>query len=240
MTKILCGTSETIPMDVLQDVMSYARTAQERVVIVDEGSQLARGLFDPDRDVLIDPSRGNWDFFADYGSEYELACAGETMLRSKGVPTRAYNGASCILSGILWEEAGEPGAGLRTISDKIRGLGYATVADDLRLDLDRAEDTRVGWAALARLQEDAGRFAARCPTLPYVSLRRWIADPRGAVLFVTAGAAVLDGACRSVVTAVTRVVELEANAGEHISSFHYLAACEQNGLLVASSALGSC
>ncbi len=240
MTKILCGTSDTIPVDLLQEVMSYARTAQERVVIVDEGSQLARGYSDPDRDVLIDPSRGNWDFFADYGSEYELACAGEMMLRPKGVPKRAYNGASCILSRILWEEAGEPCAGFRTISDKIRGLGYATVADDLRLDLDKAEDTRVGWAALARLQEDAGRFAARCPTLPYVSLRRWIAGPRGAVLFITAGAAVMDGACRSVATAVQRIAELEADAGEHISSFHYLPDRAQNGLLVASSALGSC
>lgn len=240
MTKILCGTSETIPVDVLQELMSFARKGRERVAIVDEGSQLARGYADPDRDVLVDPFCGNWDFFADYRTEIELACAGEVMLRSEGVTERAYNGASCILSRILWEAACEPGAGLRTISDKVRELGYAAVANEMRLNLDSAEDTRDGWAALARLQEDVGRFPPRCRTLPSISLRRWIAGPRGTVLFVAAGASVLDGACRSVVAAVTRLAHLEADGGEHVTINHYLTGRTKVGAMVNFCAMGNC
>ena len=240
MMNIICGSSETLTVDELQEVMRCARTGPGRVVIVDEGSQLARAYADPERDVLIDPSRGNWDFFADYGSEYELACAGEALLRSKGVSKRAFNGASCILSRILWEAAGEPGAGLRTISDKIRVLGYAAVAEEMRLDLDSVDDTRDGWAALARLQEDAGRFVRHCSTLPSVSLRRWIAGPRGTVLFVAAGAHLLDGACRSVVAAVTRLGDLEVDAGGYVSLNHYHADRRQIGLKVPLITMRSC
>jgi hypothetical protein len=216
MTIILCGTSETIPSDVLQQLMDSAHAGKERLTVVDEGSQLARLYADLDRDILLDPARGNWDFFADHVSELELAQAGEAVLRSTTAPKAAYHGASCILSGLLWGAAAQPGATLHDVSTLVRGLSYARIAEDMRLDLGSSADTRTGWSALALLQEKAGRFAKQCPTLPPISLRRWLIEKKRSVLFIAAGASVHDGACRSVAGALERIATLEADAGREV------------------------
>lgn len=78
-TLILCGTSETIPSDILKLLLTQARRGRGRLMIVDEGSQLARLHAAQDADLLIDPAKGNWDFFADHITQYELACAGEAI-----------------------------------------------------------------------------------------------------------------------------------------------------------------
>ena len=158
---------------------------------------------------------GNWDFFADHLTQHEIAYAGEAILRSDGVAPEIYNAVSCVLAEMLWEVAAKPGARLRDVSERVRAFGYESMANAMRLDLDTATDTRAGWTALARLQEDAGRFAAGTSSTP-TSIRRWLTTSPRSVLFLTAGAAVNDGACRSVQAAIECVARLEVNAGREV------------------------
>lgn len=221
MTLLLCGTVDSIPTAVLAQHISAARAGRQRLVIVDEGSQLVGRHADHDRDRLIDPARGNWDFFADHIGELEIASGGEAILCSDDAPERVLNAASCVLADILWQQADEVGAGLWDVSHDVRGLGYASLVEAMRLDLDDPDDTRVGWQTLALLQENAGRFQRRSPGLPLVSVRRWLdGDPR-AVLFIAAGAEVDDGACRSVNAAIARVIGLEGGTGRSVDRLTY-------------------
>lgn len=158
---ILCGTADTIPADVVAGHIATARAGRQRLVIVDEGSGLTLRYPDHDRDRLIEPARGNWDFFADHITEYEMTAGSEAILSVTDTPARAYNAASCVLAEILWRQADEIGAGLWDVSHDVRGLGYASLAEAMQLDLDDPDETRVGWQTLALLQENAGRFQRR-------------------------------------------------------------------------------
>ena len=218
MTLILCGTADTIPGDVLAAHIRAARSGRQRLVIIDEGSQMVRRHIDHDWDRLIDPSRGNWDIFADHIGELELATAGEAMLHQDDVPPRVFAAASCVLAEILWHLADEPGAGLWDISNRVRALAYAAVAEQVRLDLDDSDDTRAGWMILALLQECAGRFAARSLEMPLVSIGRWHAGDMRSILFIAAGAGVQDGACRSVNAAIARIIQ-RANGASQPAAF---------------------
>ena len=214
-TVILCGTNETIPSDILDLLLTQARRGCGRLMVVDEGSQLARLHAAQDTDFLLDPAIGNWDFFADHLTQHEIAYAAEAILRSDGVASEIYNAVSCVLADMLWEVAAKPGARLRDVPGRVRAFGYESMANAMRLDLDTATDTRAGWTALARLQEDAGRFAAGTSSTP-TSIRRWLTTSPRSVLFLTAGAAVNDGACRSVQAAIDCVARLEVNAGREV------------------------
>ena len=69
--------------------------------------------------------------------------------------------------------------------------------------------------ALARLQEDAGRFAAGTSATT-MSIRRWLTTSPRSVLFLNAGAGGNDGACRSVQAAIDCVSRLEVDAGREV------------------------
>lgn len=214
-TLILCGTSETIPSDTLELLLTQAREGRGRLMIVDEGSQLARLHAAQDADLLLDPAIGNWDFFADHVTQHELACAGEAILRSDGLAPVIYNRLTCVLGELIWDVAGRPGSRLHDVSSKVRAFGYQSLADAMRLNPDVSTDTRAGWMALARLQEDAGRFAAGTSATT-TSIRRWLTTSPRSVLFLNAGAGVKDGACRSVQAAIDCVSRLEVDAGREV------------------------
>lgn len=221
MTLILRGTADTIPADVLAAHIRAARSGQQRLVIVDEGSQLVRRHIDYDRDRLIDAGHANWDIFADHIERLELAEASEAILHQDDVPERVFNAASIVLAEILWYLSSEPGAGLREISAEVRALTYAGLAEHVRLNLDDPEDTRFGWMTLALLQECAGRFAGRPSTIPRVSICHWFAGDARTILFIAAGAGVDDGACRSVNAAIARIAEIERGGGRGVALLAY-------------------
>ena len=214
-TVILCGTNETIPSDILDLLLTQARRGCGRLMVVDEGSQLARLHAAQDTDFLLDPAIGNWDFFADHLTQHEIACAVEAILRSDAVAPGVYNAVICVLAEVLSEVAAKPGARLRDVSERVRAFVYESMANAMCLDIDIATDTRAGWMALARLQEDAGRFAAGTSSTT-TSIRRWLTTSPRSVLFLTAGAGVNDGACRSVQAAIDCVARLEVNAGREV------------------------
>lgn len=214
-TVILCGTADTIPSDILELLLTQARQGRGRLMIVDEGSQLTRLHAIQDTDLLLDPAKGNWDFFADHISEHELVCAGEAILRSDGLAPKVFNELTCVLGEMMWNVAGTLGAGLHNLSTKVRAFEYQSLADALGLNLEVPTDIRVGWTALARLQEDAGRFAV-ATSPPSTSLRRWLIKSPRSVLFLKAGAGVDDGACRSAQAAIDSVSRLEVTAGREV------------------------
>lgn len=218
---ILCGTADTIPADVVAGHIATARAGRQRLVIVDEGSGLTLRYPDHDRDRLIEPARGNWDFFADHITEYEMTAVSEAILSVTDTPARAYNAASCVLAEILWRQADEIGAGLWDVSHDVRGLGYASLAEAMQLDLDDPDDTRTGWQTLALLQEYAGRFQRRSPGLPLVSIRRWLDGDARTVLFIAARAEINDGACRSVNAAIARIIADETSVGRPVDLLAY-------------------
>lgn len=218
---ILCGTADTIPADVVAAHIASARVGRQRLIIVDEGSGLTWRYPDHGRDRLIDPARGNWDFFADHIDELELASGAKAILCAINAPARIYNAASCVLTDILWQQADEVGAGLWDVSHDVRGLGYASLAEAMRLDLDDPDDTRLGWQTLALLQEYAGRFQRRSPGLPLVSIRRWLDGDARTVLFIAARAEADDGACRSVKAAIARLIADETGAGRPVDLLAY-------------------
>lgn len=229
-TVILCGTSETIPSEILELLLTQARRGRGRLMIVDEGSQLTCLHAAQDADLLIDPAISNWDFFADHITQHELACAGEAILRSDGLASNIYNGLTCVPGDMIWDVAGKPGARLHDVSAKVRAFGYQSMADAMRLDLDVSTDTRAGWFVLARLQEDAGRFAAGSPSAT-ASIRRWLTKSPRSVLFLNAGARVDDGACRSGQTAIYRVSRLEVDAGREVQIVQFRSASGAGTLL---------
>lgn len=215
-TVILCGTSDTIPLDILGLLLTQARQGRGRLMIVDEGSQLTRHHAIQDTDLLLNPTEGDWDFFADHITEHDLMCAGEAILRSDGLTPKVFNGLTCVLGEMIWDVAGKPGARLHDLSTKVRAFEYKSLADALRLDLDVPNDVRAGWMALARLQEDAGRFAI-ATSQHMTSLRRWLTTSPRSVLFLKAGAGVSDGACRSVQAAIDRVWRIEEDNGRKVA-----------------------
>lgn len=214
-TVILCGTADTIPADILELLLTLARQGRGRLMIVDEGSELTRLHAIQDTDLLLDPAKGNWDFFADHITEHELVCACEAILRSDGLAPKVLNGLTCVLGEMMWNVASNPGARLHNLSTKVRAFEYQSLADALGLDLEVPTDVRAGWMALARLQEDAGRFAVATSPAS-TSLRRWLTKSPRSVLFLKAGAGVDDGACRSVQAAIDCVSRLEVTAGREV------------------------
>ena len=123
-TVILCGTAVTIPSDILELLLTQARQGRGRLLIIDEGSQLTRLHAIQDSDLLLDPAKGNWDFFADHITEYELVCASEAILRCDGVVPKVFNGLTYVLGEMMWNVAGTPGARLHDLSTKVRAFEY--------------------------------------------------------------------------------------------------------------------
>lgn len=71
MTLILRGSRDTIPADILTDLIVQTRAGNGRLVVVDEDEGLPARFADPDIDLLLDPARGNWDFFADHDGDHD-------------------------------------------------------------------------------------------------------------------------------------------------------------------------
>lgn len=100
-TVVICGTSDTIPSDILQLLLTQARHGRGRLMIVDEGSQARSPSCGSGCRSLLDPAVGNWDFFADHITQHDLACAGEAILRSDGLPPNIFNGLTCVLGEMI-------------------------------------------------------------------------------------------------------------------------------------------
>ncbi|MGN5376336.1 hypothetical protein [Sphingomonas hankookensis] len=94
----------------------------QRIAIVGSGEACAM-LADQSRDLLIDPARGNWDFFADHVSAYARASAIEAFLPDDPAICASYTCASRFVLLRAIEHAGDlPGSSLAAARDLIGAL----------------------------------------------------------------------------------------------------------------------
>lgn len=183
--------------DFIAKAIGEARKGDRRLILVDEDVGLFLKWSDPDLDLHIDADRGNWDIFADNYYDTHFDRLSSIMIRRDGLTEEHWRVAKVHLAAILAETGAEPGADLmalrravhRVTHDHLAAMYASAGRDDL--------DASAAWVILAALQEAAGRFAARDPDLPLVSVLRWLkGDPRS-ILFITAHAPV-PAACPTV------------------------------------------
>ncbi|TVV76422.1 hypothetical protein FOY91_04135 [Sphingomonas solaris] len=210
MTLILRGSRDTIPPNILSDLIAEARAGDGRLVVVDEGEGLPARFADPDIDLLLDPARGNWDFFADHDCDHDrdMTRAAKAITAGAEVPPAALGLARRIIAELLHDVTRYSGADLAALSERVGTVGYDGVIVWMRAlrladDVDR---DRIAWAVPAILA-DAGGFARRDPRMPLVGIRRRFAGSPRRILFIAAGE--MHGACRSVAAAVACIVAHE-------------------------------
>ncbi len=166
-------------------VLAAARAGSgDRVAVFGDLGTIAF-LADPDHDLLIDPARGNWDFFADHVSAYARASAVEAFLPDDPKICPGYTGASRYVLLRALEHAGDlPGAGLAVARDLIRALPSEAVAEAAGHDPANGHALRWGMTVLAGVRQATHMIADHDPRLPRVSIARWFAAPAVTILFV--------------------------------------------------------
>lgn len=212
MTLILRGSRDTIPADILTDLIVQTRAGNGRLVVVDEDEGLPARFADPDIDLLLDPARGNWDFFADHDGDHDrdMTRAADAITAGTDVEPAALGLARRIIAELLHDVTRYSGADLYALSERIRTIGCdGVIAWMAALGLaDDGDRERTAWTVRAILA-DAGGFVRRDPRMPPVGIRRWFAGSPRRILFIAAGEP--HGACRSVAAAVACIVAHETD-----------------------------
>ena len=156
----------------------------QRIAIVGSGEACAM-LADQSRDLLIDPARGNWDFFADHVSAYARASAIEAFLPDDPAICASYTCASRFVLLRAIEHAGDlPGSSLAAARDLIGALPPEAVAEVAGHDPANGHALRWAMTVLAGARQATQALADPDPYLPRVSITRWLAGPASIALFV--------------------------------------------------------
>ena len=120
-----------------------------RLAVFGDGDAIAE-LADQVRDQLIDPARGNWDFFADHPSDYARSSAIEAFLPDDPDVCSGYTCASrYVLLRAIQHAGDEPGATLSAVRDLIRDLPPEAVAEAAGHDSGNGHALRWGMTVLA-------------------------------------------------------------------------------------------
>lgn len=166
-------------------VLAAARAGKgDRIAVFGDIATIA-GLADQTSDLLIDPARGNWDFFADHVSAYARASAVEAFLPDDPKICSGYTGASRYILLRALEHAGNlPGAGLAVARDLIRALPPEVVAEVAGHDPANGHALRWAMTVLAGVRQATHMIADHDPSLPRVSIARWLRGPAATILFV--------------------------------------------------------
>lgn len=215
MTLILRGGRDTIPADILTDLIADARAGMNWLVVVDGGDVLPACFADPDIDLLLDPARGNWNFFADHDRDHDMTRAADAITAGNDIAPAALGLARRIIAELLHNVTRYSGADLHALSQRIRTVGCDGVVAWMRA-LGMADDVdrdRTAWTVRA-IFADAGGFAKRDPRMPLVGIRRWFAGSPRRILFIAAGE--MHGACRSVAAAIACIVAHETDHGRAV------------------------
>ncbi|TCP32396.1 type IV secretion system DNA-binding domain-containing protein [Sphingomonas sp. BK235] len=214
MTLIVEGTLDTLPAEVLRNLVELARCDGERLVIIDNGHDLPSAVADPQVDLLLDPAFGNWDFFADHLSHQDFARAAEAITASPDGGQFFHQVTALLVEEFLHSEAGEPAGSLDGVRQRALSLQPGQVRSWLeRLELASGDEAdRLSFSVLAYLVLSCS-FCPYEGKRPRVSLRRWLAGTRGSILFMACGPG---GRDPMIAAAIACIVELEAAAGRTV------------------------
>jgi hypothetical protein len=156
----------------------------DRLAVFGDGDAITE-LADLARDRLIDPARGNWDFFADHPSDYARSSAIEAFLPDDPAVCSGYTCASRYVLLRAIEHAGdEPDATLSAVRDLIRDLPPEAVAEAAGHDSGNGHALRWGMTVLAGVRRATHAFADHDRLMPRISIARWLAGSASVVLFV--------------------------------------------------------
>jgi hypothetical protein len=155
-----------------------------RLAVFGDGDAIAE-LADQVRDQLIDPARGNWDFFADHPSNYARSSAIEAFLPDDPDVCSGYTCASrYVLLRAIQHAGDEPGATLSAVRDLIRDLPPEAVAEAAGHDSGNGHALRWGMTVLAGVRRATHAFADHDRLMPRISIARWLAGSASTILFV--------------------------------------------------------
>lgn len=135
---------------------------------------------------MIDPTHGNWDFFADHPSDYARSSAVEAFLQidaNQGSAGYLYAARYVLLRAITHTGA-QPDAMLSGVRDLVRDLPADAVAEVAGHDPGCDHSLRWAMTVLAAVREPLQWIRDHDRRMPKVSIARWLAGPASTLLFV--------------------------------------------------------
>ncbi|MDR6790149.1 hypothetical protein J2Y58_003529 [Sphingomonas sp. BE138] len=157
----------------------------DRLVIVGDGDGFLDHA-DQTRDLILDPARGNWDFFADHPSDYARSSAIEAFLPVPGWDrdTSYTYAARYVLSRAIEHAGREPGATLAQVRDLVFALPEDAVSEVAGHDPGDPQAQRWSFTVLATVTTPLAGIVDRHRSMPPVSIARWLAGSASTILFV--------------------------------------------------------
>ncbi len=174
------------PSALVPDALCAVRAGSgDRIVVVGAGDAVT-ALADQTRDLMIDPTRGNWDFFADHPSDYARSSAVEALVpiwANRSDASYLY-AARYVLLRAITHIGGKPGAMLSGVRDLVRDLPADAVAEVAGHDPGCDDSLRWAMTVLAAVREPLQWIGDHERRAPKVSIARWLAGPASTLLFV--------------------------------------------------------
>lgn len=180
--RLTIAEPHTLPVETLRAVRMGNG---DRIVVIGAGDAFT-ALADQTRDVLIDPARGNWDFFADHPSSYARSSAVEALLPVDPRDRDAswIYAARYVLARALEHVGQQPGAMLSGVRDLVRDLPSDALAEFAGHDPTCDRGRRWAETVLAGVRTPLSSIHDHDRHLPKVSIARWLAGPASVLLFV--------------------------------------------------------
>lgn len=174
------------PDTLLADTLRAVRKGNgDRIVVIGTGDAFT-ALADQTRDLMIDPARGNWDFFADHPSSYARSSAVEALIPidpRELDPSWRYASRYVLMRAV--DHVGlQPGAMLSGVRDLVRDLPPDAIAELAGHDPTCRKALRWAETVLAGVRTPLQSIADHDPRMPKTSIMRWLAGPASALLFV--------------------------------------------------------
>lgn len=190
----------TLLPDALRDVRAGSG---DRIVVVGAGDAVT-ALADQTRDLMIDPTHGNWDFFADHPSDYARSSAVEAFvpIDAKRRDASYLYVARYVLLRAITHIGGQPGAMLSRVRDLVRDLPADAVAEVAGHDPGCDDSLRWAMTVLAAVREPLQWIRDHDRRTPKVSIARWLAGPASTLLFVRRGPDRPDHEIRVIITSL--------------------------------------
>ena len=189
---VLIGGVTNIPAHELECQLASAGKLI-RLVVMDEGDEIATKYAAPDRDTIIDLRRGNWDFFADHKTERGFSGAIEEVAPIDAKRPWIDEGTRIVLAEVLKRVSESPRPSLGLIGDELDRLSPQQVCEIAGLHTDglneggfKGEAYNLTNACRQLVDPYFGLFCDRDRRLPLQSIAAWMSGSPYAILFVNA------------------------------------------------------
>lgn len=173
---------DAVPADTLRAI----RSGNGDYLVVIGSGEAFTALADQTRDLMIDPARGNWDFYADHPSSYARSSAVEAFIPIDQEDRDAswLYAARYVLARAIEHAGRQPGAMLSGVRDLVRDLPADALAEFAGHDPVCGQGVRWAETVLAGVRTPLHPIADHDPHMPKVSIVRWLAGPSSTLLFI--------------------------------------------------------